>query len=250
MTRRIVVTGGATGIGLAVARSFLDERPDLILVGRRRDRLDAAAAELDATGSGSTISTRSCDLRDPDAVQSLADDLSGGAPLDALVLNAGGTADAEPDTDGLAAVASEWRANFDLNVVTTVLLTEALLPHLARPGGRIVSMSSVAGLRGAGAYGAAKAAVNGWTWWMSGRLAADGITVNAVAPGFVPDTEFWTDRIAANPGLPADRTAGIPMQRPGTPTEVAEAVAYLASPDAGWTTGQILGINGGVVLGR
>ena len=79
-------------------------------------------------------------------------------------------------------------------------------------------MSSVAGLRGAGAYGAAKAAVNGWTWWMSGRLAADGITVNAVAPGFVPDTEFWTDRIAANPGLPAERTAGIPMQRPGTPT--------------------------------
>ena len=85
---------------------------------------------------------------------------------------------------------------------------------------------------------------------MSGRLAADGITVNAVAPGFVPDTEFWTDRIAANPGLPAERTAGIPMQRPGTPEEVAEAVAYLASPDAGWTTGQILGINGGVVLGR
>ena len=132
MTRRIVVTGGATGIGLAVARRFLDERPDLILVGRRRDRLDAAAAELDAAGSGATVTTRSCDLRDPDAVQALADDLSAGAPIDALVLNAGGTADAEPDTDGLAQVASEWRANFDLNVVTTVLLTEALLPHLAR----------------------------------------------------------------------------------------------------------------------
>jgi 3-oxoacyl-[acyl-carrier protein] reductase len=247
-TRRVIVTGGGTGLGKAIARAFLDEAPDLVLVGRRQSRLDAAADELSAEGGGATVSTYSCDLRDPEAVQRLADSLRAGPRVDALVLNAGGTFGA--DGDDLAAVAADWRADFDGNVLTTVLITEALLDHLTRPGARIVAMSSVAGLRGASSYGAAKAAVNGWTWWMSGRLAADGITVNAVAPGFVPDTEFWTDRLAADPGLAASRTAGIPVGRPGTPAEVAAAVQHLASPEAGWTTGQILGVNGGVVLGR
>ena len=84
---------------------------------------------------------------------------------------------------------------------------------------------------------------------MAGRLAKDGITVNAVAPGFVPDTDFWrADR--ADPTVVADRVSPIPMGRPGTPDEIAEAVAYLAGPDAGWTTGQILQVNGGTLLGR
>jgi 3-oxoacyl-[acyl-carrier protein] reductase len=248
MTRRIVVTGGATGLGLAVAERFLDETPELVLVGRRQEKLDAAATHLRERDEKAQVSTYSCDLADPAAVEALADELVTGAPIDVLVLNAGGNFGAGGG-DALAEVADAWRADFEGNVLTTVLLTEALLPHLARPG-HVVAMSSVAGLRGAASYGAAKAAVNGWTWWMSGRLAADGIAVNAVAPGFVPDTEFWTDRIAADPDLPRTRVAGIPMQRPGTPAEVAEAVAYLASPGAGWTTGQILGVNGGVVLGR
>jgi 3-oxoacyl-[acyl-carrier protein] reductase len=247
MTRRIVVTGGATGLGLAVAERFLDESPELVLVGRRQEKLDAAESRLREGDQSAQISTYSCDLADPAAVEGLAAELVRGAPIDVLVLNAGGNFDGSGDA--LAAVAESWRADFDGNVLTTVLLTEALLPHLSRPG-HVVAMSSVAGLRGAGSYGAAKAAVNGWTWWMSGRLAAEGIAVNAVAPGFVPDTEFWTERIAADPDLPRTRSAGIPMQRPGTPAEVAEAVAYLASPAAGWTTGQILGVNGGVVLGR
>ncbi|HET6165475.1 MAG TPA: SDR family NAD(P)-dependent oxidoreductase [Marmoricola sp.] len=247
MTRRILVTGGATGLGLAVAERFLDESPELVLVGRRRERLDAATARLRERDEKAQVSTYSCDLADPAAVESLAAELVAGPTIDVLVLNAGGNFGG--GGDALADVADAWRADFDGNVLTTVLLTEALLPHLSRPG-HVVAVSSVAGLRGAGSYGAAKAAVNGWTWWMSGRLAADGITVNAVAPGFVPETEFWSDRIAADPELPRKRTAAIPMERPGTPTEVAEAVAYLASPGAGWTTGQILGVNGGVVLGR
>lgn len=247
MTRRIIVTGGATGIGLAIAERLLEEDPDLVLVGRRADRLDAARSHLTELRPGAQVSTFSCDLADPAAVEGLAGELRAGPVIDVLVLNAGGNFGAGGDT--LADIAASWREDFEGNVLTTVLLTEAVLDHLARPG-RIVAMSSVAGLRGASSYGAAKAAVNGWTWWMSGRLAAEGITVNAVAPGFVPDTEFWADRIEADPDLPARRTSGIPMQRPGTPAEVAEAVAHLASPNAGWTTGQILGINGGVILGR
>ena len=194
------------------------------------------------------MTTSSVDLRDPDAVQALADELTGGATVDVLVLNAGGSFGA--GGAGLAAVAADWQADFEGNVLTTVLLGEALAPHLSQGAARVVALSSVAGLRGAGSYGSSKAAINAWVWWMSGRLAADGITVNAVAPGFVPDTEFWTERLAADPDLVSNRVAGIPMGRAGTPDEVAEAVAYLASPEAGWTTGQILGINGGVVLGR
>jgi 3-oxoacyl-[acyl-carrier protein] reductase len=87
-------------------------------------------------------------------------------------------------------------------------------------------------------------------WSEASALAQAGVTVNAVAPGFVPDTEFWRDRIAANPAVAESRVAQIPMGRPGTSREVAEAVAYLASPQAGWTTGQILQVNGGTVLGR
>ena len=79
-------------------------------------------------------------------------------------------------------------------------------------------------------------------------VAADGIAVNAVAPGFVPDTEFWAGRL--DDAEYARRLARVPMGRPGTVEEIAAAVAYLASPDGGWTTGQVLGVHGGAVLAR
>lgn len=247
MARRILITGGGTGFGRAIAERFLAEAPDLVLVGRRLDVLDTAADELRA-GGASSVDVHSCELTDEAAVADLSTALQQGPPIDVLVLNAGGN---DPGTGtGLSKAASSWRGNFESNVMTTVLLTEALLDHVARPGGRIVAISSIAGQRGSGAYGGAKAAVHGWMWWMSGRVAADGITVNCVAPGFVPETDFWQPRIKADPRIYDDRVAQIPMGRPGTVQEVAEAVAYLASPAAGWTTGQILGVSGGNVLGR
>ena len=248
MTRRIIVTGGGTGIGLAIAHRFLPERPELILIGRREKPLAEAAATLRDTDPHSTVITYSCDLADPDAVADLARTISGRGPVDVLVANAGGNLGlVQGDLHQLAA---SWRADFDGNVLPTVLLTEALLDAFARPGGRIVAMSSIAALRGSSSYGAAKAAVNAWVLWMASRLAEDGVTVNAVAPGFVPETDFWQPRIEADPGILADRIAPIPMGRPGTAAEIAEAVAYLAAPDAGWTTGQILQVNGGTLLGR
>ncbi|MEO8828801.1 SDR family oxidoreductase [Lapillicoccus sp.] len=87
-------------------------------------------------------------------------------------------------------------------------------------------------------------------WDASTRLAPEGVTVTAVAPGFVPDTAFWEEWLRDNPGLRENRLARIPMNRPGTPADVVEAVAYFASDGGGWTTGRILQVNGGGMLGH
>ncbi|WP_203758436.1 SDR family NAD(P)-dependent oxidoreductase [Cellulomonas chitinilytica] len=244
--RRAVVTGGGTGIGLAVTRRLVADGADVVVVGRRRDVLERAAAEVDAAAGRSAVTVETADLREPDEVAALAGRVVEGGPVDALVLNAGGML--EREGDGLAETARLWTDEFRLNVLTTVLLGEALLPHLTRPGGRVVAMSSVAALRGAGSYGAAKAAINSWVTGLAGSVARDGITVNAVAPGFVPDTEFWDGRL--DDEQRRARVARIPAGRPGTVEEVAAAVAYLTGPDAGWTTGQVLAVHGGAVLAR
>jgi 3-oxoacyl-[acyl-carrier protein] reductase len=239
MTRHALVTGGGTGLGLAITRRLVADGLTVTIVGRRADVLDAAAASL-----GPSVSTHVADVTDPDDVTALAAAVA--QPLDVLVHNAGGNS---PTTgDSLAALADDWLADYRLNVVSAVILTQALLPKLARPGGRIVAISSVAALRGAGSYGAAKGAMNVWVTDLAGRLAPDGITVNAVAPGFIPETGFWDGR--RTPELVEQRTARIPMGRSGTPDEVAALVSHLAAPDAGFTTGQVIGIHGGTVLAR
>lgn len=118
---------------------------------------------------------------------------AGGAQVDVVVANAGGNV--APAHDGtLEGIADSFRHNFEANVLTAVLLTEGLLPHLTRPGGRIIQMSSIAALRGPGSYGGSKATVNTYTVDLAQKLGPQGITVNAVAPGFVADTEFFGDR--------------------------------------------------------
>ena len=107
--------------------------------------------------------------------------------------------------------------------------------------------SSIAALRGGGSYGAAKAGLHPWTWDLAARLGPGG-TANVVAPGYVEDTEFWSGRLS--PEIVEPRVDGTLVKRAGTPEEVAEAVAYLASPLSGFTTGQILQVNGGALAGR
>jgi 3-oxoacyl-[acyl-carrier protein] reductase len=241
--RTILVTGGATGIGYAVAETFVRAGDQVIVTGRREKLLDDAVARL-----GPAARALAFDAADPQAVTAAA----AGLPdrVDVVVNNAGGNTDFDrpPAPDGdLPALAASWRANLDANLLSAVLVTAAVGPRLP-DGGRVVSVGSIAARNGAGSYGAAKAALEAWTASLAAELGPRGITANVVAPGLTLDTEFFRDR------LTAERTqrliAATMVGRAGTPTDVAATVFFLASPQAQHLTGQVLHVNGGAYLGR
>lgn len=245
--RRVVVSGGGTGIGRATAAAFAASGDQVIILGRREDVLRTAADEITAEHGKGRADFFAADLSEPDQVRAAAAFITADGPVDVVVTNAGGNVASGGD-GSLEGIADGYRRNFAANVLTAVLLTEALLPHVRRPGGRIVHLSSIAALRGPGSYGGAKAAVHAYTFELAQRVGKDGITVNAVAPGFVGDTEFFGDR--ATPDFVAARVAQSLTGNPGRPSEIAAAIQHLAAPEAGYTTGQILHVNGGAMLGR
>ncbi|WP_221320801.1 SDR family NAD(P)-dependent oxidoreductase [Actinoplanes sp. L3-i22] len=251
--RLVVVSGGATGIGRAIARRFAGHGDRVVIVGRRRELLDRAAAEIGRTAGTGRVIPVGADLTDPGQVRDAADRIIGLGPVDVLVNNAGAIV-TPPDGAGLGALAAAWRRDLDTNLITAVLLTNALLERLSRPGGRVVMISSAAAQRGgsgphsAGSYAAAKAALHGWALGLARQLGPDGITVNVLAPGYIQDTDIFHGR--DTPEFTASKIADTLVGRPGTPAEVAAAVAYIASAEAGYLTGQIIGLNGGAVLGR
>lgn len=247
-TRVAYVSGGGTGIGRAIAAALADEGAHVVLFGRREQVLAGTAQELTARYPEAKVVWQAADLTDPEQVQAAVAGAVGqvGESVDVLVNNAGG---AEPGTPAtLSGIAAEWRRCFDLNVLTAVLLTNVVLPRLCRPGGRIVTISSIAGLRGPGSYGAAKAALHAWNHGLASSLGGEGITANVVAPGFVPDTEFWAGRLSDE--LYRAKVAETLVGRAGTPADVAGAVRWLAGAESGFVTGQIVQVNGGVLLGH
>ncbi|MBY8878797.1 SDR family oxidoreductase [Streptomyces sp. PLK6-54] len=242
-----MVSGGGTGIGKATAAAFAAAGDQVVILGRREEVLRAAADEIGERHGKDTIAWLAADLAEPEQVRRAVASVAEDGEVDVVVTNAGGNV--AFTTDGsLEGIADGYRRNFDANVLTAVLLTEALIPHLRRPGGRIVHLSSIAAVRGPGSYGGAKAALHAYTYELAARLGADGVTANAVAPGFVGETEFFGDR--ATPEFVASRVDATLTGRPGRPEEIAAAIQYLASPAAAYVTGQVLHINGGTVLGR
>jgi 3-oxoacyl-[acyl-carrier protein] reductase len=214
---------------------------DMTIVGRRPDVLSATAARL-SEASGRVVSAVTADLSQPSDVERA---VAGIDRVDVLVNAAGGFRGGSDDS--LAAISEQWRANFEANVLTAVLLTEALKSRLTRPGASVILFSSIAAQRGGGGpYSAAKAALHGWLFDLARELGPDGVTANVISPGYVAETEFFGARMT--PQGHADRVAQTLVGRAGTPDDIADAVRYLIG--ARYVTGQIIGVNGGSVLGR
>lgn len=249
--RTVVVSGGGTGIGKAVAARFVGAGDRVLILGRREDVLRRTAEELNPgpPASRGIVVPFSGDVSDPATVERLLGQIGSldDGQVDVLVNNAGGVVRGPDST--LREVAENWASTFRQNVLTAVVLTEGLAPRLRRPGGRIVNLGSIAAFRGGGgAYSAAKAAITGWTFDLASRLGAEGITANVVVPGYIARTEFFADRMtpARHERLVAQTLDG----RAGTPEDVASAIYYLASPEAAHVSGQVLHVNGGALFGR
>lgn len=240
MSARALVTGASRGIGAAVARALAAAGHPVILNYRSEHALaEGVAAEIRAAGGSCTLMP--FDVADAAAsAAAMAQILADPAPLGVIVNNAGVARDSP--------LPALERGDWDLVLRTTLdgfynVTRPAIMPMVRRRWGRIINMSSVSavlGNRGQVAYAAAKAGIIGATKSLALELARRGITVNAVAPGLI-ETDMIKD-------VPLEHVMPrIPAQRLGTPDEVAALVAFLASDAAGYITGQVIGINGGMV---
>src|SRR5919197_5386426 len=238
--RSVIVSGGGTGIGRATARRFARAGDQVTIIGRRQNMLMAAAAEINAEAGAARVEALAADLSQPADVERAAATIAAG-PVDVLVNNAGGVG--STTGEGLDAVAADWEGELRGNVLTAVLLTEALDSGLRRPGAAIVNVSSIAAVNGGGdSYSGAKAAILGWTVDLAIRLGSDGVRVNAVVPGYIEGTEFFGDRMTDERH---DRlVARTVLGRAGVPDDVAGCIYFLASADAAYVTGQFLHVNG------
>ena len=238
--KKALVTGATGGLGGAIAKALHAAGADVALSGTRAERLEALAGEL-----GGRAHVVACDLSDPAAVDGLigrATEALGG--LDILVANAGIT------RDGLLMRMKDddWDAVLRVNLESYFRLTRAALRGMMKQRhGRIVGISSVVGATGnAGQanYAASKAGMIGFTKALAQEVASRGVTANCVAPGFIasPMTDALTD--AQREAI----LAKIPAQALGTGEDVAAAVLYLCSAEAGYVTGQTLHVNGGMAM--
>jgi 3-oxoacyl-[acyl-carrier protein] reductase len=236
VSRIVLVTGGGSGLGRAVAVRFLAAGDTVIITGRDAGRLAATAQEIGARPVA-------CDATDPEQVARMAGEV--GASLDVLVNMAGGNTDftrsASRPAD-LGDLAAAWRANLDANLLSAVLTISALLPRL-RAGGTIINVSSIGAEYASTSYGAAKAALAAWTAGLSAEVGPKGLTANVISPGYIAGTGFFRGRLTEQ--REATLIGATHDGRAGRPGDIAETAYFLASDGARHITGQTLHVNGG-----
>jgi 3-oxoacyl-[acyl-carrier protein] reductase len=238
--KKALVTGATGGLGGAIARRLHAQGATVALSGTRVEALEALAKEL-----GERVEITPCDLSNRDSVEALvpaAEAKLGG--LDILVNNAGVTR----DNLFMRLKDEDWDLVLAVNLTAAFRLSRAAVKSMMRRRyGRIVSIGSVVGTSGnpgQGNYAASKAGLIGMSKSLAAEVASRNITVNIVAPGFIesPMTEVLNEK--QREGILAD----VPMGRLGQGADVAAAVAYLASDEAGYVTGQTLHVNGGMAM--
>lgn len=235
-----LVTGASGGIGADIARQLHSAGATVGLSGTRVDPLEALAAEL-----GERAHVLPCNLSDTDAVDALPKQAAEAmGSVDILVNNAGITR----DNLFMRMSADEWDSVIDVNLGATFRLCKGVMRGMMKARwGRIVNISSVVGATGnpgQANYAASKAGMVGMTKSLAYEVASRGITVNAVAPGFIATA--MTDKLTDD--QKAGILAQIPTGRMGSPDEIASAVLYLASPNAAYITGTTLHVNGGMAM--
>jgi len=238
--KKALVTGASGGIGGEIAKTLHAAGATVGLSGTRTEPLEALAAEM-----GDRAHVLPCNLSDPEAVDALpkqAIEVMGG--VDILVNNAGITR----DQIFMRMSDEEWQSVIDVNLTSTMRLCRGVMrPMMKARWGRIINISSIVGATGNPGqvnYAASKAGMVGLTKSIAYEVASRGITANAVAPGFIATA--MTDKLTDD--QKAAINGKIPAARMGTPEEIAAAVLFLASPEAGYVTGATLHVNGGMAM--
>ncbi|MFC0686607.1 SDR family NAD(P)-dependent oxidoreductase [Novosphingobium clariflavum] len=246
--RVVVVTGGASGIGLGVSRLFAAKGHPVAMLDVQDEALERESAALRAQGA--RILARKVDVADRASVEAayaaIREELG---PIAIVVANAG----ISEGIGFLDVTAQTWQRMIDINLTGVFNTVQAALPDMvAASWGRIITISSQAGQSGAADrahYAAAKAGVIGLTRSLAREFAASGITVNTIPPSVVA-TPMAEAGIAAGTFPPLEIISQhIPIPRPGTPDDIAAACEYLASDGASYVTGQVLAVNGGMFIG-
>jgi citronellol/citronellal dehydrogenase len=236
----VLVTGGGTGIGRAIAVAFTGCGARVAIASRSREHLDQGGAEI-AAATGVAPLSKACDIRRPEQVEELVDFVAAQlGRVDVLVNNAGGQFAQQAERYS----AKGWNAVIDTNLSGTWYMTQAVgKKMMAAGGGRIVSViaNHHRGIPGGAHTSAARAAVANLTKTLAVEWGRYGIRINAVAPGPIEASGFTT---TYDPTV-VERARGLPLRRLGTVEEVAAAVLFLASPASSWTTGATLDVNGG-----
>jgi len=242
--RVALVVGASRGIGLAIAHALAAEGASVALAARGRDGLEAACEAI-----GGNASFHAADVTDPTAANALAGDVeSRWGKIDILVCNVGSGASVPPGAE----TAAEWSRVMNVNLFASTNMIEAARPVMRRGSGdrAIVCVSSICGLAALGApvtYSAAKAALNATVRGLARPLALEGIRINAVAPGNILfEGGTWSRKLAENKsGVDDMLVREVALRRLGTPEEIADIVAFLASPRAAFVTGTVIVADGG-----
>jgi 3-oxoacyl-[acyl-carrier protein] reductase len=235
-----LITGASGGIGGEIAKALHGAGATVALSGTRVEPLEALAMEL-----GGRCHVLPCNLSDPEAVEALPKQaIEAMGAVDILVNNAGITR----DQIFMRMSDDEWQSVLDVNLTATMRLCRGVMrPMMKARWGRIINISSIVGATGnpgQANYAASKAGLVGMTKSIAYEVASRGITANAVAPGFIATA--MTDKLTDD--QKAAINTKIPAARMGAPEEIAAAVLYLASPEAGYVTGTTLHVNGGMAM--